>query len=333
MRNLLSLADLPGRELETLLAEAARIARDGPDPTALRGKRVALLFLNPSLRTRTSMELAAKTQGAHSVTLVPGADAWKVELERGAVMNGEAAEHMVDAIRVLSRMCDGIGVRTFAGLRDADEDRQERVLSLIAEESTVPVVNMESALDHPLQALADLQTLQEELGDLRGAPVALTWAPHPKALPMAAAAAFLRGAARVGADVRVAAPEGFALPDELVEEARTLLPGTGSVSTTNDQRAAVQGVRAVYAKAWAAPALYADAAAGSAGRDRNAAWTVTEGLMAEGADAVFLHCLPVRRNVVVTDEVLDGPRSRVYREAEHRYHTACAVLSRVLGGA
>jgi len=333
VRNFLSLADAPGAELDALLEHAARIARDGPDPAALRGKRVALLFLNPSLRTRTSMELAAKTQGAHSVTLVPGADAWKVELERGAVMDGDAAEHLVDAIRVLSRMADVIGVRTFAGLRDVEEDRQDRVLALIARESTVPVVNMESAFDHPLQALADLQTLQEEVGDLRGEPVALTWAPHPRALPMAVAAAFLRGAARAGMDVRVAAPDGFELPGELIDDARRLLPGSGGITTTNDQHAAARGARAVYAKAWAAPALYGDPDAGLAARNRNADWTVSEELLAAGDDAVFLHCLPVRRNVVVTDGVLDGPRCAVYRQAENRYHTACAVLSHVLGGA
>ncbi len=331
---LLSLADLPGDALPRLLRLAARLKAEGPDPRLLAGRQVALLFLNPSLRTRASMELAAASQGAHVVALVPGQDSWRIETRRGAVMDGDSQEHLVDAVRVLAEMADLVAVRTFAGLSDFDADRAEPVLSTVAAESRVPVVNMESALDHPLQALADLLTLQEECGeDLRGVPVALTWAPHPRALPLAVAAAFLRATARMGMDVRVAAPAGFALPDVLVDEARALLPGAGAVTTTTDQRAAVRGARAVYAKAWGAPAHYADPAAGAVARMARRDWTVTESLLAAGDDAVFLHCLPVRRNVVVTDEVLDGPRSRAIREAGNRLHTARAVLATLLGGA
>ena len=334
MRRLLSLADAPGAALHDLLRLAERLRTEGPDPRLLAGRQIALLFLNPSLRTRTSMELAAASQGAHAVALTPGADAWKVELVRGVVMDGDAAEHLVDAVRVLAEMVDLIAVRTFAGLRSFDEDRAEPVLSLVAAESKVPVVNMESALDHPLQALADLQTLQQELGpDLRGVPVTLTWAPHPRALPLAVGASFLRATARMGMDVRVAAPAPFQPPEPLLAEARAMLPGAGSITVTDDQDAALRGTRAVYAKAWAAPGLYGDPAAGAAARAAHACWTVTESKMALGDDAVFLHCLPVRRNVVVTDEVLDGPRSRVYREAGNRLHTARAVLASILGGA
>ncbi len=334
MDRLLSLADAPGDGLRALLRLAARIKAEGPDPGLLAGRQVALLFLNPSLRTRTSMELAAASQGAHVVTLTPGADAWKVATERGVVMDGEEAEHLVDAARVLSDMVDLLGVRTFAGMRSFDADRGEPVLTTVAAESGVPVVNMESALDHPLQALADLLTLQEEIGeDLSGVPVTLTWAPHPKALPMAVAAAFLRGAARMGMDVRVAAPPKMSLPETLLGEARALLPGAGSITATDDQDAACRGARAVYAKAWAAPAQY-----GAPPQDVRAAqlahrdWTIDERAMDLGDDAIFLHCLPVRRNMVVTDGVLDGPRSRVVAEAGNRLHTARAVLASILGG-
>lgn len=331
-RNLLSLADLPGDELVGVLDLAARMKAHGPDPSLLAGRQIALLFLNPSLRTRTSMELAARSLGAHAVVLSPGQDAWKLETRRGATMDGEAAEHLVDAVRVLSRMVDLIGVRTFAGLRDLDEDWREPVLSTVVAESTRPVVNLESALDHPLQALADLMTLRERVGpDLTGVPVALTWAPHPKPLPLAVAAAFLRGAARMGMDVRVAAPPEFSLPQLLIAEALGATGDGGAVRTFTDPARAAKGAVAIQAKSWAAPALLQDRAADAAARARHGNWTVDERLMAMGDDAIFLHCLPVRRNVVVTDDVLDGPRSAVYDQAENRLHTARAVLATLLG--
>jgi len=331
-RRLLSLDDLPGDELPRLLSLAARIRRDGPDPDACRGRKVALVFFQPSLRTRVSMELAAATQGAHVVALTPGGDAWKIETCRGAVMDGDAQEHVVEFVRVLSEMADLVAVRTFAGLRDFDEDFAEPVLAEFARESRVPVVNMESALDHPLQALADLRTMQEEFGeDLRGVPVALTWAPHPKALPLAVPAAFLRGCARMGMDVRVAAPAEFAPPERLLDDVRSRVAPGGTLRVFDAQEPAIRGARAVYAKAWASPAHYANAEAGLVARKRHWNWTVRESTMALGDRAVFLHCLPVRRNVVVADEVLDGPRCRVYREAGNRLVTAQAVLATLLG--
>jgi N-acetylornithine carbamoyltransferase len=332
-RDFLRLADLPGDDLTRVLDLAARTKRGDYDRAAAAGRRVALLFFNPSLRTRMSMELAAQSIGAHTVAVVPGADAWKLETRRGAVMDGETQEHLVDAVRVMAEMADLVAVRTFAGLKDAEDDRREPVLTEVARESKVPVVNMESALDHPLQALADLMTMREEFGDdLRGVPVTLTWAPHPKALPMAVPAAFLRGVARMGMDVRVAAPKEFALPAWLVDEARASMPDGGSIRVFESQTEALGGARAVYAKAWGSTRFYADAAAGALARRAHWDWTVTEERMALGDRAVFLHCLPVRRNVVVADEVLDGPRCRVYQEAGNRLHTARAVLLSLLGG-
>jgi N-acetylornithine carbamoyltransferase len=332
-RDFLRLADLPGNALTDVLDLAVRTKRGDYDRAAAAGKRVALLFFNPSLRTRMSMELAAASIGAHPIAIVPGADAWKLETRRGAVMDGDAQEHLVDAVRVIAEMSDLVAVRTFAGLKDIDDDRREPVLTEVARESRVPVVNMESALDHPLQALADLMTMREEFGaDLRGVPVVLTWVPHPRALPMAVPAAFLRGVVRMGMDVRVAAPPEFSLPKWLLDEASSSLGAGGSVRVFDDQAAALRGARAVYAKAWGSPLFYADADAGLAARKRHADWTVTERLMALGDRAIFLHCLPVRRNVVVTDEVLDGPRCRVYQEAGNRLHTARAVLLSLVGG-
>jgi N-acetylornithine carbamoyltransferase len=187
-------------------------------------------------------------------------------------------------------------------------------------------------MDHPLQGLADLQTMQEEFGeDLRGVPVALTWAPHPRALPLAVPAAFMKACARMGMDLRVAAPAEFTPPESLLADVRARLAPGGSLRVTESQEDAIRGARAVYAKAWASPLHYGDAAAGLAARKRSWNWTVTERTMSLGDRAVFLHCLPVRRNVVVADEVLDGPRCRVYREAGNRLTTAQAVLATLLG--
>jgi N-acetylornithine carbamoyltransferase len=332
-RHFLTLADLPGDELPRLLRFAARIREHGPDPSRLLGRKVALVFFNPSLRTRVSMELASATQGAHVVALTPGGDAWKLEMRDGAVMDGDAQEHVVEFVRVLAEMVDLIAVRTFAGLRDFDEDFGEPVLSAFARSSPVPVVNMESAMDHPLQALADLRTLQEEFGeDLTGVPVTITWAPHPRALPLAVPASFLRGCARMGMDVRLAAPPEYVPPEPLLRGVREMLAPGGSLRVFDAQEPAVRGARAVYAKAWAAPAHYGEPAAGLEARRRHGGWTVRESTMAHGDRAVFLHCLPVRRNVVVADEVLDGPRSRVVREAGNRLLTAQALLATLLGG-
>jgi N-acetylornithine carbamoyltransferase len=279
------------------------------------------------------MELAAATQGGHAVALTPGGDAWKLETRRGAIMDGDAQEHLVEFVRVLAEMVDVIAVRTFAGLKRFEDDYADPVLAEFARESKVPVVNMESAMDHPLQALADLLTMQEEFGeDLRGVPVALTWAPHPRALPLAVPAAFLRGCARMGMDLRVAAPEEFGPPEALLEDVRAKLAPGGTLRVFREQEPAIRGARAVYAKAWAAPQHYAEPTAGLEARKRHWDWTVREETMALGDRAIFLHCLPVRRNVVVADEVLDGPRCRAYREAGNRLVTAQAVLAALLGG-
>jgi N-acetylornithine carbamoyltransferase len=230
-------------------------------------------------------------------------------------------------------MSNLIAVRTFAGLQDADVDRSEPILAEVARASKVPVVNMESAFDHPLQALADLMTMREEFGNnLTGVPVTLTWAPHPKALPMAVPAAFLRAATRMGMDVRVASPREFQLPMWLMQEAAASAGPGGSIRAFDDQAVALKGSRAVYAKAWGSPKHYTDPEMGATVRKRYADWTITEQKMALGDKAIFLHCLPVRRNVVVTDEVLDGPRCRVYQEAGNRLHTARAVLLTLRGG-
>ncbi len=334
-RNLLSPADLSPDEWEGLLALAGREkarTRGRGLGRACAGKTLACVFLAPSLRTRVSLSVAMHSLGGHAIEITPGAGSWGVTADDGVPMLGEAAEHVKEAAGVLGRFVDGIGIRTFAGGKDLGEDRRERMLRGFAKFAGVPVLNLESALAHPLQALADAMTLRELLGETRGRPVALTWAYHPKALPLAVPLSFLHAAAVVGCDIRVARPPAFDLPADLVAPVRALAESRGGgVRTFDTTEEALRGAMAVYAKSWSSPSFYGQADVERAARDPHRGWQVTTRAMAVTADAWFLHCLPVRRNVVVADAVLDGPRSAVLRLAENRLHTARAVLAAILG--
>jgi N-acetylornithine carbamoyltransferase len=317
-RDLLDLMDLPVAEVDSILDAAARMKREGHG-RPLEGKSAALVFLNPSLRTRTSFEIAMHRLGGHAVVLSPGVDAWRMEARDGVVMDGAAAEHVREAAGVLASMADVIGVRSFPAMESWEEDRKETVLRAFARHADVPVVNMESALSHPLQALADLLTLRERLGDLRGKRLLVTWAYHPKPLPIAVPRSAILAARRFGMEVTVARPEGFDLPADVVE--------SGAVAT-DDPDAGYDGADAVYAKSWASPAFYGRFDEEAPLREAARGWRVTADRMARTAEgAPFLHCLPVRRNVVVDDAVLDGPRSAVIAEAENRLWTTMSVLT------
>ncbi len=331
-RSLLSLDGLSDGELDHLLSVAAA-ERAGAWDRTLEGRTAALVFLNPSLRTRTAAEVAMRELGGHAVVLSPGTDAWRLEFRRGAVMDGDRAEHVRDALGTLSSMVQCVGVRCFAEMRDAAEDAAEPVLGAVVDACSVPVVNLESAQDHPLQSLADLLALREALGqDLAGRRLTLTWAPHPKPLPMAVPHAVLRAASRAGMAIRVACPAGFEPDARFVASVRAAAEERGgSVDVLHDQRAAVAGAEAVYAKSWGAPALYGRPEHEAALRRAQASWTVTPALMgAAAADARFLHCLPVRRNVVASDDVVEGPRSLVRAQAANRLRVQKAVFREVL---
>ena len=312
------------------LAARALDLRAGATPRRFDGARLAAVFLNPSLRTRTSMELAAGALGIQPVVVSPGRDAWALELRDGAVMDGGAAEHMSDAVRVLAEYADILALRAFAKLQNVEEDRADPVLSAFARHAPVPVINMESALWHPLQGLADTATWLAHLGSLKGVPLTLTWAPHPKALPAAVANQVLMSAALQGMDVTVAHPPGFDLDPHILAAAEAT---SGSVVVSHDQEEALRGARVVVAKSWSGFSGYGDREAECGRRAAHADWMVTADKMAGTADAGFMHCLPVRRNVVVDDAVLDGRASWVHEEAGLRMWTAMSLLERVLGEA
>lgn len=332
-RSLLSLDDLSDGELDHLLATAESF-RDAPPTEPLRGVSVALVFLNPSLRTRLAAETAMAGLGGHAAVLSPGTDAWKWETRRGAVMDGDAVEHLRDAVGTIAGMVRGLALRCFAGMRSWEEDAAEPVLRAVVEAAgRVPVCNLESAQDHPLQSLADLLALRGALGgDLRGKRFALAWAPHPKPLPMAVPHAALRAAARAGMRISVSCPEGFD-PDPafLSRVRRDAESRGGGVSISHDRRVGLAGAEAVYAKSWGAPSLYGRWEEEKPLRARHRDWTVDAGRMAAAAPgARFLHCLPMRRNVEATDEVVDGPGSLVMAQARNRLLVQKAVFLETL---
>jgi N-acetylornithine carbamoyltransferase len=327
-RHLLSSAALSRDDWASLLRAAERLAGPAGRLPLLAGRRLGALFFNPSLRTRLSFEVACHDLGATAVVLQPGADTWGFEHRPDVVMDGAAAEHVREAVGVLSRMLDGIGVRCFAGLDDPRQDEREELLTAIATAATVPVLNLESAGDHPLQGLADALTLRRRLSGRR-ATVVLSWTPHVKPLPMAVPNAVVTALCREGHDVRVVHPPGFELSEGVLEAAGSLArEAGGALATTDDRAQALSGAEVVYAKSWGASGYGGRPDRAAEGFARHADWRITA---ADLRSALFMHCLPVRRGVVVDGAVLDSPASLVLEQAAARLDVQKAALCRALG--
>ena len=324
MKHATRIQDLGVEGVEAVLAQAIAW-KAGPHPKHLVDKILGMVFFNPSLRTRASFEAVMARGGGSSIVLEVGNGVWKLEDRLGAIMDGDRAEHIREAAPVLSRYMDFLAVRTFAaGVNDA-EDHADPVMNGFRNFGTVPTISMESAREHPCQGLADLMTARETFGATKGLPVTLTWAPHIKPLPKAVPNSFLLTAAAAGCEVRVAHPKGFELqPDVLAEAQAYAKAAGGSVSVTGDQDQALEGTRVVYAKAWGPnteSGLTPDAV------KAHPEWMTAPRHFDQAAkDAIFLHCLPVRRNVEVSDGVLDGPWCRVVDEAENRFHVQRALI-------
>jgi N-acetylornithine carbamoyltransferase len=330
LRRFLDLADFSRDEILELLALAQRL-QDRPEPRALAGKILGLVFFNPSLRTLASFQAGMARLGGNSFVITPGQGTWQLETKMNAVMNGASAEHIREGIPVLASYCDALGVRAFADGKDLDADMNESLFRQIDALCDKPLINLESAISHPCQALADWRTLDE----LRVAPSAkfvLSWVYHPRALPLAVPAATLQMAAMRGMEVVVLRPEGFALPAALMERARSAAAAAGGqVSETADRAAALKGAHVIYAKEWGSTSHYGDAAGDTRLREKLLGWCVRESWFdAAQPGAKLMHCLPVRRNVAVADEVLDGARAAVRPEAFNRLAVQMAVLHRML---
>jgi N-acetylornithine carbamoyltransferase len=341
-RDLISTLDWSPGELRALVdrALAIKAGRDAPD---LKGKVGALLFFNPSVRTRVSCESALARFGGQGITIHPGSDTWNFEALDGVVMDGATQEHVRELAPVLSRLCHVVGIRKSelitVGSAAAPatgsyaELKRDAFLNAFRRFAEVPVVNLESNAFHPMQGLADMATLVEKLGQPRGRKYVLTWAWHPKALPVATPHSQLLAACDLGMEVVCLRPEGWGLDPEVMAAGRLRAEAQGgSLVETDDVEGAYRGARIVCAKAWGGLGFYgrfeAESAAKAPLRPR---WIVDEAKMARTDDGLFLHCLPVRRNVVVSDGVLDSNRSAVIDEAENRLWTAAAVFAALLG--
>lgn len=302
--------------LDQAVAEAMRIKADRFAWSGLgRNKTLLMLFFNSSLRTRLSTQKAAMNLGMNVMVLDINQGAWKLETERGVVMDGDKAEHLLEAIPVMASYCDMIGVRAFAGLTDRDADYSEKVISQFVKYAGCPVFSMEAATRHPLQSYADLITI-EEFKTKERPKVVLTWAPHPKALPQAVANSFAEWMLATDYEFVITHPEGYELAEEFVKGAHV----------EYDQRKAFEGADFIYAKNWSA--YSGDNYGKVLSMDRD--WTVDSAKMALTDNARFMHCLPVRRNMIVTDEVIESERSIVIPEAANREISAQAVIKRIL---
>ena len=329
MKHFLNTQDWSRADLDALLAQAAAFKREKLGD-AMKGRAIALVFFNPSMRTRTSFELGAFQLGGHAVVLQPGKDAWPIEFDLGTVMDGEAEEHIAEVARVLARYVDLIGVRAFPKFQDWAQDREDKVLRAFARYSTVPVINMET-ITHPCQELAHVLALQEHFGttDLRGKKFVLTWTYHPKPLNTAVANSALTIATRMGMDVTLLCPTPEYVLDEryLGWAQANVAESGGRFAISHDIESAYRGADVVYAKSWGALPYFGNWGPEKPIRDQYKHFIVDEAKMALTNDGVFSHCLPLRRNVKATDAVMDSPRCIAINEAENRLHVQKAIMA------
>ncbi len=329
MKHFLNTQDWSRAELDAVLADAARFKREKTGD-ALKGKSIALVFFNPSMRTRTSFELGAFQMGGHAVVLAPGKDAWPIEFDLGTVMDGDTEEHIAEVAQVLSRYVDLICVRAFPKFIDWSADREDKVLKGFAKYATVPVINMET-ITHPCQELAHVMALQEHFGtpDLRGKKYVLTWTYHPKALNTAVANSALTIATRMGMDVTLLCPTADYILDEryMGWAAQNIADNGGSLQVSHDIDSAYAGADVVYAKSWGALPFFGNWEPEKPIRDQYKHFIVDERKMALTNNGVFSHCLPLRRNIKATDAVMDAPYCIAINEAENRLHVQKAVMA------
>ena len=312
MKHFITLADLP--DFHQTLNLAMELKNQPTKWNAMgKGKTLGLLFFNPSLRTRLSTQKAAQNLGLPTMVMNFSQESWALEFEDGTKMSGLRSEHVKEAAAVVSQYCDMVAIRAFASLSDKEKDEAEIVLRSFAKYASVPIINMESATAHPLQALADAITIKE-FKPAHKPKVVLSWAPHPKALPHAVGNSFTKMMKHMDADFIIAHPEGYALSPKI----------TGGITCTTDQEKAIEGADFVYTKNWCSYEQY-----GQILRTDDE-WMITPEKMKRTNDGKFMHCLPIRRNIVAADGVLDSPNSLVIQQSQNRIFSAQSVLKQVL---
>ncbi|HEY8074233.1 MAG TPA: N-acetylornithine carbamoyltransferase [Labilithrix sp.] len=331
MRHFLSTLDWSKAEIATLLDESARHRAERKTRRDLAGKTVALVFFNPSLRTRTSFEIGVFELGGHAVVLEPGKGAWPIEFEDGVVMDGDAEEHVEEVARVLSRYCDLICVRAFPKFVDWKKDREDAVIRSFARHATVPVLNMET-ITHPCQELALLLTLRDRMVGFERKKFVLTWTYHPKPLNTAVANSALIAATKMGFDVTLLCPTPeYVLDERYMEAAKVYAAENGArFEVSHDTDASYRGADVVYAKSWGALPYFGRWQDEKAIREAHKHFIVDERKMALTNGALFSHCLPLRRNVKATDAVMRSKSCVVVDEAENRLHVQKAIMCKLM---
>lgn len=312
MQHFTAVSDVP--DFKALVQQAAACKADplNWNHTGV-GKTIGLIFFNPSLRTRLSTQKAAANLGLQCIVMNIGSDGWKLEFEDGAIMDGGTAEHVKDAAAVMGRYCDIIGLRSFPSLQDQEKDYQDTVLNAFIQYAGVPIISLESAIRHPLQSLADILTIEEHK-IVEKPKIVLSWAPHPRALPQAVANSFAEWMRESDYDLVITHPEGYDLA----------APFFAGHTVMYDQDEALKDADFVYVKNWSSYRQYGQILS------QDPAWTITAEKMALTNQAKFMHCLPVRRNVVVSDAVIDSPQAIVLDQAENRVYAAQAAILSLL---
>lgn len=327
-KNFISIEDFDRDLLSELIVTASLYKKGDLTDKPLLDKNIAMLFMNNSLRTRLSFELAVRQLGGHPSIISSGSDTWNLECRKGAKMDGDKPEHVIDATRVLSSYYDAICVRSFPTLVGLAEDMSEPVLSAFAANTNAPVINMESCMSHPCQALADMLTIQEASGGNRKVKIAVYWSYHPKRLPLAVTLSLLQAAVAfndIVNEVVVVAPEPYFIPDTITAAAK-------GVRFVRDITDAGHDIDFIYVKSWASPLYYNDPQADMAARRDHTDRIVDSRLMQQFQGARVMHCMPFRRNVEMTDEVADSDANLMYLQAENRIHVQKAVLKHFAGG-
>jgi len=312
MRHFTSIKDIPN--LKKAMEQAFELKKDPLKYIELgKNKTIILIFFDSSLRTRLSTQKAAMNLGMNVIVLDINKDGWKLETQMGVVMDGDKVEHIREAVPVIGRYCDIIGVRSFARYQSKEEDYSEMILNQFIEYAGVPIISMESATRHPMQSFADLVTI-EQYKTKKRPKVVLTWAPHPRALPQAVPNSFAEWMLAADVDFVITHPEGYELAEEFTKGAKI----------EYDQKKAFEGADFIYAKNWASYKEYGKILS------KDTAWTVDSAKMKLTDNAKFMHCLPVRRNMIVSDEVIDSPNSIVIEEAANRVVSAQTVIKMIL---
>jgi N-acetylornithine carbamoyltransferase len=333
MQQYYDIGDVPQEQIDNLLELAARLEKH-PEPRALEGKVLSLLFLSPSLRTLASFQAAMTRLGGGAFVISPDMSIHGLETRPGIVMDGVAAEHIREAVPVIASYGDAMGIRAFAQGRNLEQDLTDQEYKDMVALVDKPVINMESAVNHPCQSLADWKTMDELGVPRQGGKFVLSWAYHPRALPLAVPISTLQMASMRGMDVTVLRPPGFELPATVMARAQASAEAAGgSLRETDDRAEALEGAQIIYAKSWSSTRHYGEKLADEDLRRQFIDWCVDEPWFDTTApDCRFMHCLPVRRGVVVADRILDGPRSVVIQEARNRMYAQMAVLHAMLAG-